>query len=253
MADAARIRAHLNLYALLQNLEELVCLDEQAAEIARSWRVSVQFTVRRGPAACLEFDQGTCTHRRGRGQAPAVSLLFTSPRHLNGMFDGRGMPIPLKGFTRLGWLSNEFGRLTSRLESYLKPEDPPADGICETLRATLLLQTAAYGASELAALEPTCRTIAARIPDGVIAVEVLPEGPEIHIAVAGGEFRVAKRPHEAPSAKLTFRTASIATAIMDNRLDPFAALATGDLALAGQIAMIEDFLLIMDRVESFLT
>jgi hypothetical protein len=252
LADRERIRAHLNLYALLQNLEELVRLDDEAAEIVRPWNVSVQFSVRHGPSASLTFCEGKCIHQSGRDRSADVSLHFFSPRHLNATFDGRAIAIPLRGFTRLAWLRRDFGRLTRRLESYLKPTDTTTNDTCETLLATLLAQTGAFAAGELARLEPTCRKIAARIPDGILSVEISPDGPGIHVAVSGGEIQVGKSTHETPSARLTFRHATVATALLRNRLDPYEAIAQGDLGLAGQIGMIEDFMLILDRVEQFL-
>ena len=51
---------------------------------------------------------------------------------------------------------------------------------------------------------------------------------------------------------MTFRDAGVAVALMEGRLDPFEGLATGDLVLSGQIGMLDDFLLILDRVEGFL-
>ena len=52
-----------------------------------------------------------------------------SEAHLNKMFDGNSNPIPLKGFTKLGFLDKEFSKVTDKLEYYLKPtpellEDP---------------------------------------------------------------------------------------------------------------------------------
>ena len=78
-ADREQIRAHLNLYALLQNLDELVRYDEQAAEIVDGWKVTIQFSVRRGPSAFLEFCEGECTHRRACRRSADVSS--TSLRH----------------------------------------------------------------------------------------------------------------------------------------------------------------------------
>jgi hypothetical protein len=249
--DRELIRAHLNLYAVLQNLEELVRFDEQAAEIVRGASVSLKFKVRRGPEAYLEFSGGQCKHGRGRRGSADISLYFISPRHLNAMFDGRAKPIPIRGFAKLGWLQSEFARLADRLASILNPSDGEPSGINETLRATLLLQTAAFASAELAALEPVCRQIASRMADGVVAVEVLPQGPGMHAVVSGGRFRIVKLSATHPAARITFRSASVATALLEGRLDSFEALATGDLKLAGQIASLDDFLLILDRVAQF--
>lgn len=252
-AERAGIRAHLNLYALLQNLEELVRLDAQAAEMVRGWDLTLQFAVRRGPAVSLEFAGGECRCRWGHQPSPDISLYFASARHLNAMFEGRAIPIPLRGFTRLGWLQNEFSRLTDRLEACLKPADPASCDASDDLRAALLLQTAAFASCELAMLEPTCRKIAGRIRDGVVTIESSPGAPTVHVIVSGSQFQAVKSCDESPTSKLTFRDASMAVALLEGRLDPFEGLASGDLALSGQIGMLDDFLLILDRVEAYLT
>lgn len=249
--DRELIRAHLNLYAVLPSLEELVQLDEQAAEIVRGANVTVQFKVRRGPAAFLEFRDGLCNHGRGRRASADIVLYFLSPRHLNAMFDGCAKPIPLRGFTKLGWLQTDFIRLTDRLALMLRPAAGEPSELDETLRATLLLQTGAFAAAELALLEPTSQQIAARMANGVVAVGVLPQGPGVQAVISDGRIRVVKSSVAQPTAKISMRSAIVATALLENRLDAFEALASGDLILAGQIASLDDFLLILDRVAEF--
>jgi len=252
--DLPGIKARLNLYAVLQNLEELVRLDPQAAAMAKAWDTSVQFTVRHGPEAYLDFTDGVCRHGRGRRPAPAVSLLFTSPAHLNRMFDGTGMPIPLRGLTRLGWLKKEFSRLTDRLGYYLLPsENPPADEAYRRLRTMLLLQTAVVAAGELAECEPLCQRIAARIPDGVLAVEVLPDGPRMRVTASGGRLRVDKAAAEQATARMVFSDIDVASDVLEHRLDSFRAVAEGKIVIRGLLPIIDEFGLILDRVEQYLS
>ena len=169
------------------------------------------------------------------------------------MFEGHAIPIPLRGFTRFGWLKGEFSRLTDRLEACLKPEDSSVCDVSDELRAALLLQTAAFAARELARFEPTCRKIAGRVPDGVVTIESSPGIPAVHVIVSDGRFEAVKSCDASPAAKLTFRNPAVAVALMENRLDPFEGLTAGDLVLSGHIGMIDDLLLILDRVEGFLT
>jgi len=242
------IRAHLNLYAVLQNLEDLVKLDPETGG-----RVSIQFTVLNGPSAWLAFRDGACTHGRGRRPSPDIRLFFISPRHLNRMFDGQATPIPLKGFSRLGFLKNEFTRLTERLTHFLRPgeADLRDPGYVE-VNTALVLNTAAYAVRELATVEPTCRAIASRIPDGTLRMEVLPDGPAVSLTFGDGDIAIRKDRSVQPTARMVFRDLQAANDMLSGRLDGFQAVASGAVALQGMIPIIDNVNLILDRVEHYL-
>ena len=121
--DIDLIKAHLNLYAVFQNLEALPALDAETADRIKDWDLAIQISVRNGPNAFLEFKGGACTHGRGTHPNPAIKLFLMSPAHLNAMFDGKSNPIPLKGFTRLGFLQRDFAALTDRLTYFLRPTE----------------------------------------------------------------------------------------------------------------------------------
>ena len=78
----ADLKARLNLYAVLQNLEELVRFDEQAAKLVRRWSVSLRLGVRRGPSVRLDFADGRCRHTSGplRTSATVLTPLLRSIR-----------------------------------------------------------------------------------------------------------------------------------------------------------------------------
>ena len=50
---------------------------------------------------------------------------FSSCEKFNGLIDGTVTPIPSKGFTKIGFLTGPFTKLTDRLTAFLKP-DPAA-------------------------------------------------------------------------------------------------------------------------------
>ena len=50
--DPERLKANLNLSAVLPNLEDLVRYDTQAAEQISGWNLTLQFKTCRGPSAC---------------------------------------------------------------------------------------------------------------------------------------------------------------------------------------------------------
>jgi hypothetical protein len=247
------IKAHLNLYAVLQNLEDVVRLDAGMAELTKRWDVAIQFMVWNGPAAHLEFKNGTCRHGIGAHPHPRIKLFFTSPQHLNRMFDGKATPIPLKGFTRLGFLQKEFSKLTDRLTYYLKPENGLApDEPYLKINTILTLYTAMYAVRELARLEPVSRTVASRIPAGGFQVEVLPDGPHIHMRFGKDDITVTKGVVDNPMARMTFRNLDVAHELLNNKLDAFLAVAQGDVMLQGQLPIIDNVNLILDRVALYL-
>lgn len=247
------IKAHLNLYAVLQNLEDLVKLDSEMARLTRDWNVVIEFAVRGGPTANVAFVNGVCKHGVGSHPNPSVKLLFLSPGHLNRMFDGKGTPIPLKGFTRLGFLQKEFSKLTDRLTHYLKPgSGAMADPHYMKVNTILTLYTAAYAVKELALLEPTSHEIAAHTPPGVLQMEILPEGPYVYLTFGKGIVTVQKGVADAPMARMAFKDLHVANALLSGKLDAFLAVAEGEIMLQGQLPMIDNVGLILDRVGLYL-
>ncbi|HOV74641.1 MAG TPA: hypothetical protein PK967_11780 [Candidatus Hydrogenedentes bacterium] len=247
------VRAHLNLYAVLQNIEDLLLLDAEAASWAKDWDLSLQFAVRGGPAAHLVFRNGRCTHAIGTMPSPDISLYFLTHGHLNALFDGKGVPIPLKGFSRLGFLQKDFTRLTDRLQYFLRPDAQRlADPAYLRINTHLTLNTALFAVKELAAHDPASKTIAAHIPHGILQVEVRPDGPCAFLEFSPQGIRAAKGVCASPAARMTFRDIGVANALLTNQLDAFLAVAQGSVILEGMLPMIDNTNLILDRVPAYL-
>ena len=121
MSIEEKIKAGVNLYAVIKNIEQLVILDPEIKELVKDWNISIEFRVKKGPVASVRFKDGSCDVKRGKFDKTNVVLFFMSEAHLNKMFDGNANPIPLKGFTKLGFLDKEFSKVTDKLEYYLKP------------------------------------------------------------------------------------------------------------------------------------
>ena len=121
--DYEFIKSRLHLYAVLQNIEDLVQYDDVAKKLIKDWNIIIKFSVRKAGSVYLIFENGKCTVRELSPKKPDIILFFTSPAHLNKMFEGKANPIPLKGITKLGFLTKKFPKLTERLEYYLKPDD----------------------------------------------------------------------------------------------------------------------------------
>lgn len=251
--DENLVKAHLNLIALLQNVEELVAMDQETASLTAHWDFSLQFTVLGGPRSYLVFHERRCRFGIGRTASPRVHLLFLSPRHCNRVFEGKSTPIPLRGLTRVRFLTKEFPRLTQRLEYYLRPTDEllkTSDYLSANTRMTL--NTAAFGARELAGLDPVARLNANRIRDGIILMKIW-DGPAVHMAFQEGRIDVIKGEASHPMAEICFKDMKTANEFLNGRTDTFAAVAAGDVMLRGQTPMLQHLGLILDRLPEYLS
>jgi hypothetical protein len=245
--------AALNLQAVLPNLEDLVRQDPTAAGIGANRNICIQFIVRGGPAAYVEFKQGVCATGSGRRDGADVKLWFTSCRHLNRMFDNQANPLPIKGLTRLGFLTKEFKKITDRLEYFLKPGSnahPEPDYM--KINTLLTLNTAARAICILVEGDPAARTVAAGIPDGAVTLKVLPDGPAATITFSGRKATMMPGEVGNPMALMLMKDLKTANELLNQKLDPFAAIALGDVMIRGQTPMIDCLDLILDRIPHYL-
>lgn len=247
------VKANLNLYAVMRNLEDLPVYDPEIADIIQSWDISIQFSVMNGPKGYVEFKNGVCKFGEGSHSSPTVRLFFTSPAHFNKMMDGNGSPIPLKGFTRLKFLLKDFPKVTDRLEHYLKPDpEKLKDSEYMKINTIFTLNTAVFAVRELAKHDSVGKLNASHIMDGKVLFEVMPEGPQAYLTFNGNGISASKGQPDRPMAIMQFRDLQSASDLLNNVSDPFTAAASGDVLLKGRIAMIESINLILDRVPAYL-
>lgn len=252
--DFQLIKANLNLYAVLQNLEDLVKYDEEIAEIAKDWDISIQFSVRKGPRAYILFKNGQCVVRQGKYKRPKVKLYFLSPAHLNKMMDGKGSPIILKGFTKIGFLLKDFPKVTDKLEYYLKPTDELLKNKDYMKLNTLFtLNTAAFASKEIAKLDDKGKIISSHMMDGIICLKVLPTGPSVSLEVLNGKFKVSKEETKKPMAVLQFKNIKIANDFLNEKSDTFTEIASGNVLIKGQTLMLDSISLILARIPTYLS
>lgn len=238
-----RVQAAINLHAILRDLEDLVALDPTAAAIVRATRTRVTFRVVGLRPLALTFTDGTCTASAEPGPLPAghhdVQLGFATPQHLNALVDGKGIPVPLKGFRGLGFLTKEFTALTKRLEAVLRPAPgaprPPEE---ERLAAELTAYAAFYALAEVGNLDPLGRANAARMADGAISVEVA-DGPAVTIRVRHGHLDISKGADPHARARMLFDSTETAGRILTGELDSYAAMGDGRLAVSGYIPLLD--------------
>ena len=248
------IKSNLNLYAILKNLEDLVAYDKETAELAKNWNVSIQFSVKNGPQAYIDFKNGVCNVGRGKFKSPSVILYFTSPAHLNKMFDGKANPIPLKGFTKLGFLQKEFPKATDRLSYFLKPTDELLkDEEYLKLNTRFTLTVAAFATRELAQYDPLSQLSASHMGEGTVMMRVLPNGPAVSITVKDKALYPVKGMAENPMAFITMKDYKVANDFLNGKVDAFTAITAGDIVMYGQIPLVDNLSLILDRIAHYVS
>ncbi|MCP4138327.1 MAG: hypothetical protein GY754_45620 [bacterium] len=252
--DFDLIKANLNLYAVLKNLEDLVKYDPEINAMAKDWKVSIQFIVKNGPKAYISFKDGACSVGRGKMKSPSIKLLLNSPAHLNKMMDGESTPIPLKGFTKIGFLTKDFDAVTKKLEYYLKPTDELlADKEYLAINTRLTMNTAAFALRELVTLDPKGKALAHHLRDGVIIMKVLPHGPVVNMTVKNHEIEPAIGDAEDPMACILMKNIKIANDFLNGKIDPFTAVVKQDVIIKGQVGDIDTLSIILDQIPHYLS
>ena len=246
------IKAHINLHAILKNLEDLIEYDNEVKELIKGKKISIQFNVKGGPQAGVIFENDSCKVVKGKIKSPSVVLWFTSPAHLNKMFDGKANPVPLKGFTKLGFLQKEFTKITEKLEYFLKPElvEDPDDTYLE-MNTRMTLVVAAFSLPAIAKFDKKAKITASHIPDGTIQLQVLPDGPAVHITSKNGELEAFKGLAEKPDAIMAMRDFKAANDFLNGKSNPFKAIASGEVMIKGIIPMLDNLSLILDKVQEY--
>ncbi len=259
------VRARLNLFAVLPNLEDVVRDDPEMRALVADARITVRLTVVNGPGADVRFAGGACSvgppPRRDQaggagaagGSGPVVRLAFTSSAHLNRMFDGASQPIPVWGFSHLGFLKKQFTELSDRMAYYLSPTDELLEHPGYLAMNTLLtLNTAAFAVPVLLGHDPDCIPLRHGLSQGTVVIKVLPDGPAVSLVCGASGVLPVKGELSHPSALVLLRDLPTANAFLGGRLDTFAAAVTGEVELWGRVAMVDTLGLVLDRVGKYL-
>jgi hypothetical protein len=260
------VRARLNLFAVLPNLEDVVARDAEMRDLVADARITVRFTVAGGPSTAVRFAGGVCTvgPPAGRdaphggsgagGSGPTVRLAFASAAHLNKMFDGNGQPIPIWGFNHLGFLARQFTALTDRMGYYLTPTDELLEhpGYL-AMNTRLTLNTAAFAVPVLLGHDPECVPLRHGLAHGTVVLKVLPDGPAVSLVCGASGVLPVKGELTHPSALVLLKDMQTANDFLAGKLDTFVAAVTGDVQIWGRVAMVDTLALVLDRVGKYLT
>lgn len=244
--------ANINIFSILRNLEDLCELDGAMKELIKDKKISIEFNVKNGPRAVLGFKDGICKLQRGGGKSD-IKLFFKSPEHFNAMFDGKANPIPIKGFTKIGFLKNEFMQLTDKLSYYLKPtEDLLKDKNYFKINTILTFYAAFFALAEIGDNDSIGKLNAKRIPDGTISFYVT-EGPALFITAKAGYLEAKKGLLGNPRAAMSFSNLNAANLMLNGKIDSYTCMATGELKMKGFIPMLDNVNKLLGQVPEYLS
>lgn len=247
-----KVKACINLHAVLRNMEDLCELDKEAAQIIQGKNVTIRFSVRDVPPAIIAFRNGKCTVEKTDSRDCRMNLYFKNPEHFNLMIDGQKNPIPTKGFRYIGFLKNSFTRLADRLSYYLKPTpELLQDKDYARINTILTAYTAFFAIPEIASYDPLGKLNASRIADGAIDIEIA-NGPALHITAKNGQLKTAKGKASDARAFMRFDSIDTASGILNGRLDSYSCIGSGQLAIWGFVPMIDNLNKILAQVAGFL-
>ncbi len=244
--------AYINAYAVFGAFEKLCEYDEEAKKLASPEKpISVRFDVTNGPQAVFSFGSGSCVMTKG--VAPAnIRLKLFSPEKLNDMVNGKGMPLPLKGITKIGFVTKNFTQLGDILSKYLraKPEQL-ADRKFFEISTKLMANVIGGALCQIGNHDPVGKISASRIPDGAIAFEI-GDDVELTINCKGGKLDLVREKCQKPRATMRFKNLDTARALFDGKEDAMACIGNGTIVMKGYILMLMNLNNILGRVGMYL-
>lgn len=246
-----KVLAYCNLFGVLRNIEYLVTNDEECKKAVEGKNLSVQFKVKNGPSGQLTFKNRQAEMKEGFHPSN-ILLFFTSPEHFNKMIDGKANPIPLKGLTKIGFLTGPFKKIADRLAYYLKPTENLLSDTDYFAKSTEMTFYTAFSAlAQIGNHDPKGILNAKHIPDGIIQASI-GDKTGLYITAKNGRLTAHKGFAEKSNARLVFKDIEAAQGILSGKTDTYVALATGDLLMKGFIPMVEYMNPILELVSGYL-
>lgn len=252
-ANSPKVSAYINLFAVLKSLEELVRLDEQARTLIKNTHLTLRFTVRGGPVGAIHFDDGAIRVVPGIPERCDIHLYFLSANHFNRMIDGTGTPIPLKGLTKLKFLTGKFSQLANRLESYLKPTPSQLqDKAYFNAHCRLLGMVAFFSLSQIGNFDAVGRSSAKLMPDGDIQVRA---GDDycLTIQAKGGSLQSLQKGSDNHRCELWFKDLKALHEVLSDERHIYDLIGQGRAGMNGFVVMVDCLSPILGRIPAYLS
>ena len=252
MMTDARTLAYINMYAVLGAIENLCELDKEASDLVKTKKpVAIGLDVTNGPSATLIFKNGRCRMEQGIKNCD-VLLPFSTPEKFNAMVDGSGSALPMKGFTKIGFLLGKFIPLTDKLSKYLRAtEEDLKDEKFFEISTKLMFYVITVALSQIGNNDEIGKFSASLIPDGIIDVSIK-DCVGATIRVKDGHMVTIKQKPEAFRSQMQFCDIHVARDLFDGKINAIASIGEGLVEMHGLINMIDNVNRILDRVALYL-
>ena len=255
MVKNQTVLAHCNLFGVFGAIPELLRVDENARKLVENRRISIGFSINNGPAATLWFENGTARLIEGC-KGCSIKLYFPSCKKFNNMIDGVGMPIPVSGFHRLGFLLKDFTKLTDILTAYLCPQEGALDDPEFLKKSTkLMLRVIAGAVAQIGNVDEVGKFSASNIVDGDIVLKIgdpCKDGTSAAIRAENHRLTLLADAPEVGFSEMQFESYETARALFDGKINAVAAVGTGKVRIFGMISQIDNVNRILDRVSIYL-
>ena len=250
MTDA-RTLAYINLFAVLGAIPYLCQLDAESAALIEGETVSIGFAVKDGPQATLFIGGGKARMAPGVDRCQ-VKLPFSSCEKFNGLIDGTTTPIPTRGFTKIGFLTGNFTKLTDRLSMFLRPE-PEALKDPEFFRVstTLMFHVIAEAIAQIGNHDPVGQFSASNITDGIAKLSIA-GGPSVALRCQNHHLTAIHQEPKEYLSYMEFQGLHLARDLFDGKVNAIAAVGLGQVRIGGMISQIDNINRILDRVAIYL-
>jgi len=243
--------AYINMYGILGCLPDLCVFSEEAKKLIADKRIAISFEVKDGPRMTLRFEDGQCRAEEGGGPCD-IRLPFSSCEKFNGMIDGTVTPFPSKGFTKIGFLTKNFIKLTGILETYLraKPEDLEQSDFFKA-STTIMFHLITRAVSQIGNNDKVGRFSASNIVDGTVVLSI---GGTIRAAIIVKDHRLAtvRDIPEHYHAIMEFADLKLARGIFDGKVSTMACVGNGLIGMRGNLGMLDNINRILDRAAVYL-
>ncbi|MDR0709986.1 MAG: hypothetical protein LBF77_07970 [Spirochaetaceae bacterium] len=256
MKDAVTL-AYINMYGILGALEDLCRFSPEAKELVSARALpgkkplAIGFTIRGGPAMVLRFEDGSCTLLEGRDPCD-IRLPFGSFGKFNGLIDGTATPIPAKGFTKIGFLTKNFVRLTAILETYLRASrEALADEDFFNASTTIMFFLISRAVVQIANHDRIGSFTASNVPDSTVLLSIA-GGPQAAITIKDHHFSFSRIIPESCHAIMEFSSMDLARQLFDGKVSALGCVGQGLIAMRGNLGILDNINRILDRVALYL-
>lgn len=248
-----KVLARCNLFGVLGAIPTLLELDESARALVENKTISLGFSVKDGPKGTLSFQNGVAEMREGVDSC-SIKLYFASCKKFNDMIDGKGNPLPVSGFWHIGFLLNQFIKLTDLLSKYLRPTDEDLrDETFFEKSTVLMLHVIAGAVAQVGNNDKVGKFSASNIVDGDILLSIDGAHP-VSVGVRAENHRLTAL-HKAPTvgfSEMKFDSLTTARDLFDGRINAVAAVGMGKVRIGGMISQVDNVNRILDRVSLYL-